>query len=335
MVDPLRTPSADALLAGPPLHAASTELQRVRGQLRALQQRCELHLRALRAIGDGVVTVDHGGRIRFMNPVAAHLCGWREDDAVGRQVEDVLAFSDGRGERIDLRQPADVAGTLRRRDRHSVQVEGSVTPLAGVQDGEDGWVVIFRNVTAARRLAEELSYHANHDALTGLSNRRAFESRLKRAVASAREQGARHALVYIDLDRFKHVNDRAGHVAGDELLRQVAMAMRRQLRQEDMLARLGGDEFAALLDDCLPAQSALVAEKIRAALAGHVFHWQGKRLRIGASLGLVDFCHGTRSAAQLLARADALCYQAKREGRNRVAVDPVRAGVQAELPLAG
>lgn len=105
MVDPLRTSSADALPAGAPLHAASSELQRVRGQLRALQQRSELHLRALRAIGDGVVTVDRGGRIQFMNPVAAHLCGWREVDAVGRPVEDVLAFSDGCGERIDLRQP--------------------------------------------------------------------------------------------------------------------------------------------------------------------------------------------------------------------------------------
>ena len=148
-----------------------------------------------------------------------------------------------------------------RRDEHVVLVEAAVAPMVDSGHNTVGSVVTFRNVTAARRLTNELTYHANHDALTGLDNRRAFEFRLERAVGSASEQGCRHCLLYFDLDYFKAVNDQAGHVAGDELLRQLAAVLRKQLREHDMLARLGGDEFGVLLSNCTHERATRASRK--------------------------------------------------------------------------
>jgi diguanylate cyclase (GGDEF)-like protein len=186
-------------------------------------------------------------------------------------------------------------------------------------------VITFRNVTAAKRLTDELTHQAHHDPLTGLPNRRAFESRLRRAVISAKEQGCRHALLYFDLDHFKPVNDTAGHAAGDELLRQLAKLLRTQLREHDALARLGGDEFGILLEDATAEQASYVAEKVRRAIANYQFEWQGEIFRIGASIGQLEFADGKLSAYELLYRADEMCYLAKSRGRDRVVAFLARA----------
>jgi diguanylate cyclase (GGDEF)-like protein/PAS domain S-box-containing protein len=278
--------------------------------------------RALRAIPDGVVVLDLGGRVKFLNPVAAHLTGWSEAQSLGRPFEEVVRFTDARGNVLDI--DALCAGgditALVRRDGHVILIDGAMAPIEE-QRQPAGWVLSFRNVTAAKRLTSELMYHANHDALTGLVNRRAFESRLERAVASAAAQGASHALLCFDLDRFKTVNDRGGHVAGDELLRQLAALLRKQLRERDTLARLGGDEFAVLLEDSSPDDAVCVAEKLRSAVAAFRFTWEGERFGLGASIGLLDFHDGRRSPAELLARADELCYRAKSKGRDRVVAE--------------
>jgi Amt family ammonium transporter len=205
-----------------------------------------------------------------------------------------------------------------RRDEHVVLVEAAVAPMMDSFHNAVGSIITFRNVTAARRLTNELTYHANHDALTGLDNRRAFEFRLERAVANAAEQGSRHSLLYFDLDYFKAVNDQAGHVAGDEMLRQLAAVLKRQLRENDMLARLGGDEFAVLLTNCTREQAAFAAEKIRSAVAAFRFSWEGVEFRIGASIGRVDFRNGAMTVSELLVHADEMCYLAKTSGRNRI-----------------
>jgi diguanylate cyclase (GGDEF)-like protein/PAS domain S-box-containing protein len=276
--------------------------------------------RALRAIPDGLVIVDMDGRVTFLNPIAAHLTGWSEAQSLGRAFSEVVRFADAHGNVLDLHEVStsgENITALVRRDGHVILVDGAMAPIE--EDRRQvGWVVTFRNVTAAKRLTSELMYHANHDALTGLANRRSFESRLERAIATAAEQGCSHALLYFDLDRFKTVNDRGGHVAGDELLRQLAALLRKQLRERDTLARLGGDEFAVLLEDCRAGDASFVAEKIRDAVSRFEFVWEGERFQIGASIGQLDFQSGGHSPDELIARADELCYRAKARGRNQV-----------------
>jgi diguanylate cyclase (GGDEF)-like protein/PAS domain S-box-containing protein len=298
------------------------ELARAREALDACRKLSEFSAGALRAITDGVITVDLHGTISFLNPVASHMIGWPEKEALGRPVTDILMLYDDHGTRIDVLAPTGTISSLRRRDRHVVFVQGAVTPL--VEDDEDaiGCVVTFRNVTATRRLTDELKYQATHDSLTGLHNRRAFESKLQRAIASARQQQACHSIICIDLDRFKAVNDRGGHVAGDELLRQLSVLLREQLREHDTLARLGGDEFAVLLEHCQPGQATVVAEKIRCGLEGFRFQWQGQEFTIGASMGQVNFHDDAATGVELLNVADEMCYVAKRRGRNQVVVHP-------------
>ena len=303
-----------------PQDAATEALAQAQRELKACRHQCRFADAALRAISDAVVIVDLQGHITMLNPVAAHLTGWPEQESVDRPLGDVVRIVDEQGNGIDPLSPDSTwhFTMLRRRDGHVVLVDGSVSSIIDEERRALGSVITFRNVTAAKRLTDELQHQAHHDPLTGLANRRAFESRLRRAVASAKEQGARHALLYFDLDHFKPVNDTAGHAAGDELLRQLAKLLRSQLRESDALARLGGDEFAILLEDSTPEQAAYVSEKVRRAIANYQFDWQGEIFRIGASIGQLEFSDGKLSAYELLYRADEMCYLAKSRGRDRV-----------------
>jgi diguanylate cyclase (GGDEF)-like protein/PAS domain S-box-containing protein len=299
---------------------AAPALARLERELQACHQQSRFADAALRAISDAVVIIDLQGRITMLNPVAAHLTGWTEPESLERPLGDVVKFVDEQGNGIDPLSPDSVwhFTMLRRRDGHVVLVDGNVSSIIDDQRRVHGSVITFRNVTAAKRLTDELTHQAHHDPLTGLPNRRAFESRLRRAVQSAKELGSRHALLYFDLDHFKPVNDTAGHAAGDELLRQLAKLLRGQLRESDALARLGGDEFAVLLEDASGEQAGYVAEKIRRAIAAYEFEWQGEIFRIGASIGQLEFGDGKLSAYELLYRADEMCYLAKSRGRDRV-----------------
>lgn len=293
------------------LHTCKQSLQRSQG--------------ALCAVADGLAVVDIEGRITCLNPVAAHLTGWTEGDSLGRSLSQIVRFIDAHGRALDVLSHGFSNGnddivSLGRRDGHVILVDGAVAPIHDCDRQAIGSVVTFRNVTAAARLSRELAYHANHDPLTGLHNRRAFEVRLQRAVRTAAELGCCHSLLYFDLDRFKAVNDSVGHVAGDELLRQLAVLLRRQLRQHDTLARLGGDEFAVLLENCTPTHAAKVAEKIRSGIEGFTFTWAGRVFRIGTSIGQLDFVDGQMSAEEIVSCADRMCYVAKAAGRNQVAV---------------
>lgn len=310
------------------------ELRQVRASLRECRSNSARSISALCAIADGIVVVDNDGRVTTLNPVATHLTGYTEAEALGKPLAQVVRFTDAAGRSLDVlsegfqADPRDIV-SLVRRDRHVILVDGSVAPIHDDGRRQVGAIVTFRNVTAAVRLTRELSHHAHHDALTGLENRRAFATRLQRATTSAAEFGACHAILYFDLDRFKAVNDSAGHVAGDELLRQLAIVLRKQLRANDTLARLGGDEFAVLIENCSAATAAGVAEKVRAAIAAFTFEWDGHRYRIGTSIGQVVFDDGRLSADRLIALADRKCYEAKAAGGNRVAADNAGAGPPA------
>ncbi len=180
-----------------------------------------------------------------------------------------------------------------------------------------------RFLSAAATLEEknkELLHLTYHDPLTGRYNRRAFESRLQRAIETATVEGKNHALCYIDMDQFKVVNDTCGHVAGDELLKHVATLLESEIRDSDMLARLGGDEFGVLLESCDLAHANEIAENMRLKVRKHRFVWQDKPFDISISIGLVPITAESINMAEVLKNADAACYVAKDSGRNRVQV---------------
>lgn len=172
--------------------------------------------------------------------------------------------------------------------------------------------------TEAQWLAEQLTHQASHDALTGLDNRRAFEQRLQRALESARDQFAEHALFYLDLDQFKVINDTCGHLAGDDLLRQLARVLQSRVRKQDVLARLGGDEFGVLMEHCLLSDALRVANSLCRAVNEFRFAWDDKTFRLGISIGVVAINSTSDSFSGVLSAADSACYAAKDAGRNRV-----------------
>jgi diguanylate cyclase (GGDEF)-like protein/PAS domain S-box-containing protein len=324
-IPPLPALDAGVGHAGGEVERLRTELEATRAELDRFRESDERNNRALCAIADGIAVVDMRGRITCLNPVASHLTGWSEDECLGCELSGVLNFADRQGRAVDVLADGfcsdpDAIVTLIRRDGHAILVDGAVAPVHGNDKRPLGTVVTFRNVTASTRLNRELAHQANHDALTGLQNRRAFRLHLQRAIRQAGEFGSGHALLCLDLDQFKAINDSGGHLAGDELLRQLALLLRQQLREHDSVARLGGDEFAVLLQGCTPAHAVEVAEKIRNGIVDYRFAWEGRDHRVGASIGVVAFADGRRSAEQLIAIADRLCYAAKGAGRNRVAV---------------
>jgi Amt family ammonium transporter len=287
----------------------------------------------LASIANGVITTDEAGVIQYMNPVAASLTGWVADEARGQPVGWVYRLTD-ESSGADLPNPVREVlrrsqvmprhdhAVLRQRGGGSVPVHDTAAPIRSRDGILIGAVLVFHDVTVTLNLARELSHQAAHDALTGLPNRREFERRLGELLTQVPVPGVEHAVCYLDLDQFKVVNDTCGHVAGDELLRQVTQLARGLLRAGDTLARLGGDEFGLILQACPLPRAVEVAEKLREAVAGFRFGWDGKSFAIGMSVGIVPVAAAEvgRDVGALLASADAACYAAKEGGRNRVHV---------------
>lgn len=269
----------------------------------------------LDAIGEGVIRVDAEERVEYLNPAAERMTGWSAGSALGRPIREVFVVAPndaepGAGGVPDL--------TMRARDGTVRGIEQVSAPLRGQDGAQSGRVVVFRDVGESRRLARQLSWQASHDALTGLTNRHDFERRLHALVGDAGRAGKGHALLYVDLDQFKVVNDTCGHVAGDEMLRQVSTILQPCLRATDVLARLGGDEFGVLLEHCTLEQAETVAEKLRVALAEYRFAWENSTFAVRASIGVAAIDADSDNAAAVLAAADAACFSAKEGGRNRV-----------------
>ncbi len=187
-----------------------------------------------------------------------------------------------------------------------------------------GAVVLLHDVTELRGLARQMSYQATHDALTGLVNRREFERRLEEAVDSGHRGDGQHVLCYLDLDRFKVVNDTSGHLAGDSMLREVAKLLRDAVRDSDTVARLGGDEFGMLLIGCPLEKARQIADDVCRVVADYRFVWKDKIFNIGTSIGLVEVSRESGTLEELMAAADSACYVAKKQGTGRVAVYSAR-----------
>jgi diguanylate cyclase (GGDEF)-like protein len=206
------------------------------------------------------------------------------------------------------------------RSGQEVAIQESAAPICDRQGCVIGAVIVFHDVTKERRLKRALSYQASHDALTGLINRREFDNRLHAAVLGAQRGEGACALLYIDLDQFKVVNDTCGHQAGDHLLRDVTGLLQTRVRASDTIARLGGDEFGVLLEGCTLEQATRIADGVRQAIRDYRFMWGSSTLSVGASVGVVQIKSDTESVASVMSAADIACYAAKDEGRNRIHV---------------
>ena len=295
----------------------------------ALHQEKEQAEVTLHSIADAVITTNAQNHVVYLNPVAEQLTGWANVDAAGRPLTEVYRILHER-----TRKPVDhpaltgsLDGPVMSLERHLLlvarnggefAVEDSVAPIRDRQAQLTGHVLVFRDVTRSRELAQQLTWQANHDVLTGLPNRRGFEDALRHMLDTAHTQYKQHALLYIDLDQFKLVNDTCGHVAGDELLRQLAGVMQPMVRESDLLARLGGDEFGVLLDGCSPEKARDIADNLRITIENFRFVHSGKIFRILASVGLVCIDADSGDMHSILSAADAACYMAKEKGRNRV-----------------
>lgn len=295
----------------------------------------------LESIGEGVITTDTSGVIDYMNEAAEKLTGTIRSSGLGKRLTDLIALVD-EVDRESLGDPVQKCLNERRRinlgrralllskqgDREC-SIELTASPIRGPGGNVAGCVLIFHDVTEVRGLARQMSYQASHDALTGLVNRAEFERRLEAALKSARGEDIGHVVCFLDLDRFKVVNDSSGHLAGDNLLREIAALLKEKVRDSDTVARLGGDEFSLLLIGCPLEKARQIADDVCQAVADYRFVWHDKIFDIGVSIGLVEIGHESGVAENVLNAADSACYVAKQQGRGRVHVYSARDEVVA------
>ncbi|MGA2343306.1 MAG: EAL domain-containing protein, partial [Steroidobacteraceae bacterium] len=295
----------------------------------------------LDAMGESVITVDAEGRIDYINQSAATLLGQGFDQVVGKSFADVASLVD-EADRRSLGDPVRKALATGGRvtvDKRAVlvptngsmerSVEISVTPLKSETKETLGLVIVMHDTSELRGLTRQMTYQASHDALTGLVNRREFERRLREAMDAAQTGDAAHALCYLDLDRFKVVNDTCGHTAGDNMLREVATIIKDAVRDSDTAGRIGGDEFALLLVGCPLEKARQIADDVVRAVGDYRFVWRDKIFNIGVSIGLVEIGRGGGSIEDLMNSADSACYIAKKQGGVHVHVYSVREEAKA------
>ncbi len=281
----------------------------------------------LRGISDAVVATDVHGRVQFMNPVAEAMTGWPQAEAQNRPVVEVFnivethtrARSDNLVSQV-LEQHRSIALTgqalLVARDGRETPVDETAAPLHDDKGRLTGAVLIIRDVTERKRAEEKLRQLAYHDSLTGLPNRALLQILVGQALAHTQRHGAQGAVLFVDLDRFKTINDTLGHATGDQLLKAVAARLTRVLRQSDTVARIGGDEFTILIEEIeQPQDAAHVAEKILSALA-EPFDLAGQELFISASIGISIFPTDGHDLQSVLKNADTALYRVKDQGRN-------------------
>ncbi|MBL8519051.1 MAG: EAL domain-containing protein [Betaproteobacteria bacterium] len=283
----------------------------------------------LASIGDALVTTDEHGRVTYLNPVAERLTGWSLAESTGRDVCEVFHIV-SEVDRMRAECPVDrvlrtgeVTGLanntlLLSRDGGEHAVEDSAAPIRDKQGRIAGVVLVFRDVSEAREMAHHLSWQASHDALTDLVNRREFERLAGELLQTARNGQQEHALLYLDLDQFKVVNDSCGHQAGDELLKQLSALLKAKMRRSDTLARLGGDEFGVLLAGCDAERARGIAQQLLETVQAFRFVWRDRLFAVSASIGVAGISAATESVEAVLAAADTACFLAKDKGRSQV-----------------
>ncbi|MEP7243227.1 MAG: EAL domain-containing protein [Gammaproteobacteria bacterium] len=311
-------------------------LRQLPAQLAAASSISPITLFALDSLAEAIIATDTDGRISYLNGAAESLTGTEASQAIGKKLEEIVGLVDETDRRL-LNDPVKQALTtgapvnlsrrallLSKANGSERSIELSASPIRDAEKAVTGAVVLLHDVTELRGLARQMSYQATHDALTGLVNRREFERRLEESVESGHRGDGQHVLCYIDLDRFKVVNDTSGHLAGDSMLREVAKLLRDAVRDSDTVARLGGDEFGMLLVGCPLDKARQIADDVCRAVADYRFVWKDKIFNIGTSIGLVEVSRESGTLEELMAAADSACYVAKKQGSGRVAVYSAR-----------
>ncbi|MDQ1924396.1 EAL domain-containing protein [Massilia pseudoviolaceinigra] len=286
----------------------------------------------LGAIAEAVISVDAEGNIDYLNRQAEHLTGWTDPDARGRALGEVFRVSDE--ETLEPQEHRLLAlikndrvlapntpAVLTTKDGRRVAIEDTAAPIHLPKGGIIGGVIVFRDVTASRQLLKTVTYQATHDPLTGLANRRQFEKCLQRSLDRSRRSRVGGAVLFMDLDQFKIVNDTCGHEAGDELLRQIASLYRKEIRDRDALGRLGGDEFALIVDHCSRDEGLAIANKLLESTRAFEFVRDERVFKVGVSIGLATFDASISATQEVLALADRACYAAKANGKNQICID--------------
>jgi diguanylate cyclase (GGDEF)-like protein/PAS domain S-box-containing protein len=296
----------------------------------ALQLEKERAQITLESIGDGVITTHVDGSIAYMNPAAEQMTHWKTEQAAGLPLAALFNLLDENDQRDSstliehilsgkLGGGSENSKLIQRLDGSTVSVALVGSPIR--TDGKvSGAVLVLHDMTQERQYIANLSWQATHDALTGLANRREFEYRLELALNGLGHHPGRHAVMFLDLDQFKLVNDTSGHAAGDELLRHICALLQQGIREGDTLARLGGDEFGILLEHCSPEAAEKIAEGLRQTVESLHFVWKGRPFVTTVSIGLVHLSSTPTTLEASLRAADMACYMAKEKGRNRVQV---------------
>ena len=305
------------------------------------QQRCATRS-VFEHINDGIIAVDAEGRVEYLNPVAENLTGWTLDEAEGLPLKDIYHVVDEysleakedpvtrclRERNCEAQRQS--SGVLLRRGGWEFSIQDTAMPVRDIHGDINGAVVVFSDVSELRGLERWVEYEASHDSLTGLFNRRQFEAHLQDALESTAGNERQHALLYIDLDHFQVINDSYGHVAGDQLLKELSRELKASLPETVCLARLGDDEFGLIIEDIPLEKARRQANRLCKRVREARFVWEDKPFEIGASIGLVPITARWHDVGELIRMAYSACYVARERGGNRVHVYQARDAALAQ-----
>lgn len=300
----------------------------------------------LRSVGEGIIGVSHDGIITFVNPAVEAILSFASSELIGYPIYKTIIVSAQQTENPNWEDSriynacvggkayhTDV-GVFRASGNRVIPVEYTSSPMHSPTGKFDGVVIVFKDITERRKIEEKLNYMAQYDALTGLGNRNLFSTALNNAITYSRHSQLPFALLFMDLDRFKQVNDTLGHDAGDLLLKEVAMRIRGCIRDADILCRIGGDEFTLILTgNCVETAALRVSEKLINELS-RSFEIYAQEIYVGGSIGIVYYPDMGADANELIKNADMAMYQAKHEGRNRYKVFDPNMKTQIEETMA-
>ena len=312
----------------PYISGSITDITSIKESEDEINEERQKNLLTLNALNDAVIITDSEGNIRHMNPKAEKLTGWHIEETLGNNITNVYRIiselskdtvespvtkSIKLGQNIGLQNHILVPKV-----GEEISIEDSVTAIINTEGETTGAVLVFRDISGARQLTRQISYQSSHDELTGLVNRREFERKLKLTIESAKKKNTIHAMVYIDIDLFKVINDTCGHIAGDQLLRELAPVVQEEAPQGDIVGRLGGDEFGILLHNCTAEQAMMACNRIRNTVEKQGFSWRGQNFIISLSMGIVLINNETENVSEVLRKADSACFVAKDSGRNKL-----------------
>ena len=281
----------------------------------------------LESIGEGVITTNENSIVTYINPAATRLTGYNYEESVGRPLGEIFkSYFESTEEQIAYPIESclkhghvvrhDALLKLVRKDGEEFIIRDTATPIRDYNSNIVGAVVIFDDFSTLHAMAEKLVYQAAHDDLTGLYNRREFESQIDLALNETKQLQSDNTVFFIDLDQFKVVNDTCGHLAGDQLLKQISQLLKSKIREHDVLARLGGDEFGIILRNCHIDKAIELADAVLTSLQTFIFYWGNQQFNIGACMGLVELNNKFINTSDVLMAADSACYLAKDAGRN-------------------